>query len=116
MDKPGIHVKGKLVDDQTRCVHYHSEKDIIAIRMKCCGEYYPCITCHSETAGHAAAIWPRAEFDTKAILCGACFTELTINEYLQSNNACPECQTNFNPGCSKHYHLYFDMSGYLPKK
>jgi len=109
MNESGIQVKGKLVDEHTRCVHYHSEKDIIAIKMKCCGEYYPCITCHEETAGHLAVVWPRAEFNTKAILCGACHTELTIQQYLQSNHQCPSCGASFNPGCSNHYHLYFDM-------
>ncbi len=31
-----IIVKGKLVDDQTRCVHYRSTLDVIAIKFKCC--------------------------------------------------------------------------------
>lgn len=105
-----IEVKGNLVDDHTRCVHYHSEKDIIAIRMKCCNEYYPCIKCHDEAVDHKTTVWPKAEFDEKAILCGMCYSELTINEYLKSNNRCPNCKAAFNPGCSNHYHLYFDMA------
>jgi uncharacterized CHY-type Zn-finger protein len=104
-----IPVKGALLDEQTRCPHYHSPNDIIAIRMKCCEEYYACIDCHHELAMHPAEVWPAKEFDTKAVLCGACYQELTINEYLRSNHQCPYCEAAFNPGCRHHYHLYFEM-------
>ena len=103
-----IEVKGKAVDDETRCEHYHSPLDIIAIRFKCCGEYYPCYQCHEESTDHRAQVWNKEEWDTKAILCGVCKEELSINEYFRSNNACPHCGSAFNPGCSKHYHLYFE--------
>jgi uncharacterized CHY-type Zn-finger protein len=33
---------------------------------------------------------------------------LGIQEYMDSNNTCPHCKSSFNPGCSKHYHLYFE--------
>lgn len=102
-----IEVKGKLIDDQTRCEHYHSPLDIIAINFKCCGDYYPCYQCHKETVDHLATAWPKEEWDTKAILCGVCKNELTINEYMKSNNECPHCHSLFNPNCSRHYHLYF---------
>ena len=104
-----IEVKGSTVDEHTRCIHYHSPKDIIAIRMKCCNEYYPCIDCHTEAADHPAATWPVEEFDTNAVLCGACGHEMTIKAYLQSHHQCPFCKAPFNPGCSNHYHLYFAM-------
>ena len=102
-----IRVFGKVVDDNTRCGHYHSPLDIIAIKFKCCDRYYPCYQCHEETADHPAQIWSKDEWDTKAILCGACKSELTINEYVRSGNRCPNCKAAFNPNCSKHYHLYF---------
>ena len=102
-------IKGKLVDDETRCVHYHSPLDIIAIKFRCCDEYYPCFSCHDEEAGHKAEVWKRNEFEIKAILCGVCKTELTIAEYLSCNNQCPVCKSAFNPGCSNHYHLYFEV-------
>lgn len=101
-------VKGKPIDASTRCVHYHTPLDIIAIKFKCCNDYYPCYECHAEEAGHAPQLWRRDEFDTKAILCGACHHEMTIHEYLASNNRCPHCHSAFNPNCSKHYHLYFE--------
>ena len=105
--KEVIEVKGEVVDEHTRCVHYHSALDIIAIKFKCCGTYYPCYSCHEAAADHKAQVWPQPEWDTKAILCGMCGTELTINQYMHSNNTCPHCAAAFNPGCSKHYDLYF---------
>ncbi|MBX2963920.1 MAG: chromophore lyase [Cyclobacteriaceae bacterium] len=104
----GIAVYGKPVDNQTRCVHWHSPLDIIAIKFYCCDQYFPCYSCHEETADHAATVWPKKEFDKKAILCGVCGHELTVNEYMQCNNNCPKCNSPFNPGCKNHYHLYFE--------
>ncbi|SES40335.1 CHY zinc finger protein [Salipaludibacillus aurantiacus] len=101
-------VKGKVVDAETRCSHYHSERDRIAIKFKCCGTYYPCIHCHHETAGHSVERWPAEEFWQKAVLCGACGTELTIEQYMQSSTHCPACNKSFNPGCQTHHHLYFE--------
>jgi uncharacterized CHY-type Zn-finger protein len=88
----GINVFGKTVDDQTRCVHWHSELDIIAIKFKCCDKYYPCFSCHEEEADHEHQVWPKEEFDQKAILCGVCGNELTITDYMASNNTCPTCK------------------------
>jgi uncharacterized CHY-type Zn-finger protein len=102
-------VKGKLVDEFTRCQHYHSPLDVIAIKFKCCGEYYPCYECHREAVDHTSQVWNRDEFDTKAILCGVCKSELTIHENLRSDNHCPACNAAFNPNCNKHYHLYFEI-------
>ena len=97
------------MDPQTRCAHYHSELDIIAIRMRCCGEYYACKDCHEALAGHPIEVWPRVEWDAKAILCGACKAELTIHEYLNCGHRCPACGAAFNPGCGRHAHFYFEM-------
>ena len=60
--------------------------DIIAIKFKCCEKYYPCYQCHEETADHPAQIWNKDEWNIKAILCGVCKTELTINDYMRSGN------------------------------
>jgi uncharacterized CHY-type Zn-finger protein len=111
----GVNVFGKPVDNQTRCVHWHSELDIIAIKFKCCDKYYPCFSCHEEEAHHEPQVWPKAEFDQKAILCGVCGNELSIQDYMNSNNTCPTCKSGFNPGCSKHYHLYFQTEAGRPK-
>jgi uncharacterized CHY-type Zn-finger protein len=106
----GVRIFGKPIDTQTRCIHWHSSLDIIAIKFKCCDKYFPCYSCHEETSTHQAQVWPITEFDTKAILCGECGTELSINDYMGCNNTCPKCSSLFNPGCSKHYHLYFEVA------
>ena len=102
-----VMVLGETVDDQTRCIHYQGPLYVIAIRFHCCGEFYPCFRCHADATDHALSVWPRDEFDTDALLCGACRTTLTISEY-QATDACPACGTAFNPGCSLHYPLYFE--------
>ncbi|MGR0319802.1 CHY zinc finger protein [Agromyces sp. ZXT2-3] len=102
-------VLGAVVDDETRCVHYRTEVDIVAIRFACCGEYYPCHLCHEEAAGHPARQWPVAERGEHAILCGACGDELPIATYLEVD-ACPGCGAAFNPRCRLHAHLYFETA------
>ena len=103
-------VLGPVVDEMTRCVHYRTEVDIVAIRFACCGEYYPCHLCHEETADHAASQWPVAERDREAVLCGACGAVLTIAAYLAAD-ACPACASRFNERCRLHTHLYFQTEG-----
>jgi uncharacterized CHY-type Zn-finger protein len=102
-----MELKGKPVDTETRCVHYHSPLDIIAIRFKCCNACYSCFYCHEETAGHTPAVWSKQEFHVKAILCGVCKTEPTIAVYKTCNYEGPFCKASFNPECSNHDHLYF---------
>jgi uncharacterized CHY-type Zn-finger protein len=99
---------GKLLDDQTRCEHYHSPLDVIAIRFACCETYYSCYECHRELAGHEPQRWPRARFDEPAVLCGVCRTELTATVYFGCGYRCPSCAAAFNPGCGMHEHLYFE--------
>jgi uncharacterized CHY-type Zn-finger protein len=101
-------VRGIEVDGQTRCAHYHSPVDIIAIKMKCCGEYYACKDCHLALTDHKIVVWPRNEWEEKAILCGSCGSELTISDYLASGYRCPTCDAEFNPACRRHYHFYFE--------
>jgi uncharacterized CHY-type Zn-finger protein len=103
-----VEVKGINADSQTRCEHYKSEIDIIAIKFKCCGDWFPCFECHRETANHPPQVWSKNEFETKAILCGNCRHQLTINEYFACQSSCPNCSHRFNPKCSNHYHLYFE--------
>jgi uncharacterized CHY-type Zn-finger protein len=107
----GITVYGQELDENTRCKHYSSEKDVIAIRMRCCNRYYACNSCHNELETHEIIPWPKDEFDEKAILCGVCGNELSIREYLSANSACPNCGAAFNPNCSKHYPVYFCTDG-----
>ena len=104
-----IDVKGSVIDSQTRCSHYHSVLDVIAIKFRCCGQYYPCFLCHSESQNHTIERWQSHEFDTQAILCGVCQTTMTIQQYFDSNARCPNCEAAFNPKCSNHYYLYFEI-------
>lgn len=108
-DENKIVIKGKAVDDETRCVHYHSPQDIMSIKFKCCNEYYPCFYCHKEETEHEAEIWKKNEHTTKAILCGVCKNEMAIDQYLNCNHQCPFCSSQFNPNCAKHYQLYFEL-------
>ena len=39
---------GTGVNERTQCAHYHSERDIIGIKFKCCDAFYACIQCHEE--------------------------------------------------------------------
>lgn len=103
--RPGV--RGVDLDAETRCAHYRTALDIIAIKMKCCGVYYACKDCHDALACHAIEVWPPQEWSQPAVLCGACGNEMTIKEYLASNDRCPHCCAPFNPGCRNHYHLYF---------
>lgn len=103
----GIQVKG-AIDNETRCKHYHMDNDRIAIKFYCCGEYFPCYQCHEEHGCGKIEVWPKTKFEEKAILCGSCGKELTIQAYLDSGYHCPTCQGKFNPNCYFHYHLYFE--------
>ncbi len=103
-----IRVYGATVDDETRCVHYRTQVDIIAVKFACCGRYFPCHLCHAESVTHEAERWAVGERETKAVLCGVCKSELTISTYL-AVLSCPYCNSAFNEGCRLHTHLYFDV-------
>ena len=103
-------VLGVNVDGETRCAHWHSAVDVVAIRMFCCGEYYACKDCHAELAGHPAQVWPRERWQEMAVLCGGCGEEMSVEEYLASGAECPQCGAGFNPRCSLHYGDYFAWS------
>ena len=104
-------VSGMDLDLQTRCSHYNSRLDIIAIKMKCCGIYYACKGCHDALADHAIEVWPRSEWDQPAVLCGACGSVLSISQYMECSSQCPICDAQFNPGCRNHYLFYFEAIG-----
>ncbi|MET3684127.1 putative CHY-type Zn-finger protein [Alkalibacillus flavidus] len=97
------------IDEETRCKHYHSEVDRIAIKFKCCNTYFPCYECHQDHTNHSVERWGEDEHNQKAILCGACHREITIKTYLNNPTACPHCEARFNRHCQNHHHLYFDL-------
>src|SRR5258708_4633606 len=106
----GIPVRGIEIDTRTGCAHYRSELDIIAVKFNCCRTYYSCFYCHEREADHPAGIWPFAQFDEKAVLCGAGGAELPIRQYLNCQAACPACGAPFNPVCALHFRLYFEIT------
>ncbi len=101
-------VLGPVVDDETRCVHYRTPLDVVALEFACCEEFYPCHRCHAESVDHPAQVWPRESRDREAVLCGACGHRLSIAAYLGATR-CPHCDAAFNPGCAAHAHLYFEV-------
>lgn len=105
----GQHVLGIAVDTKTRCIHWNGPTDIIAIRMKCCGEWFSCYDCHAKITDHPAITWLHEERDTEVVLCGSCGTVLSIKDYLRCESTCPNCDASFNPGCAIHHHLYFEI-------
>ena len=107
MNVYGHEVRGVEVDEETRCTHYGTVRDVVAIRFACCETYYPCHRCHEEVTDHDRQRWPLERREEPAVLCGACGTELAVQEYL-GVDSCPACETAFNPACANHYHLYFE--------
>jgi len=101
-----MRIFGETVDDQTRCIHYHTDVDVIAIKFKCCLQYYPCHLCHEEDADHPAQTWPRNEWTEPAVLCGVCKGEMSIDGYL-ATTSCPTCAARLNERCAAHSHFYF---------
>ena len=102
-----VQIFGKPIDDQTRCVHYATAEDVVAIQFACCLRFYPCHLCHAETADHPAQQWPVGERSQPAILCGTCQETMSITTYL-GVTGCPSCGAAFNAGCRLHHHLYFE--------
>jgi uncharacterized CHY-type Zn-finger protein len=100
-------VSGVGIDDETRCDHYGSRTDVVALRFGCCGEYYACFRCHAAIADHPPEPWPTERRSEPAARCGVCGVDLTADEYM-SVDACPDCGAGFNPGCADHYHVYFE--------
>ena len=75
----GKTIGGQLIDDQTRCIHYGTATDVMAIKFSSCHRYRACHRCHEASAGHPAERWPASQHDRKALLCGMCSTELSIS-------------------------------------
>ncbi|MGT2636451.1 CHY zinc finger protein [Streptococcus ratti] len=99
-------IYGDLTDNETRCTDYHGPTDIVALKCFACQKYYPCFKCHNRHEQHLFAPYPQYLKKDKAVFCGACQKELTIEDY-KGQPACPCCGHPFNPNCSRHYDYYF---------
>ncbi|HXH62232.1 MAG TPA: CHY zinc finger protein [Fimbriimonadaceae bacterium] len=104
-----MEVFGVNTDPQTRCAHWGSHLDVVAIKFKCCNKFYACRECHDELEPHHALLWKREERFQHAVLCGVCQKTMSIADYLECEDFCPHCRTPFNPGCRSHRALYFDF-------
>jgi uncharacterized CHY-type Zn-finger protein len=102
-------VRGVGVNEQIQCAHYNSERDIVAVRFKCCDAFYACIHCHEELADHPPVVWSKSERGNNAIFCGSCRNMLSISQYLSCQSRCPLCGAAFNSGCADHHHFYFEL-------
>jgi len=95
----------------SRCQHWHSERDVLALLSPCCRKYYACASCHNELEDHPLAPWPAdTDVTTRALLCGVCMNTFSIAQYLGGGGErCPHpaCGAKFNPGCKNHWHIYF---------
>lgn len=103
----GLEVRGVDVDPHSRCAHYASDRDVLAIAFACCGTFYSCAECHAAVADHDAEVWPKASWDESALLCGACGSTFAVEAYLDDPLSCPACGAAFNPGCRDHHGRYF---------
>ena len=99
-------IYGDVIDQETRCIHYAGELDIIALKCFSCKKYYPCYHCHDAHEDHAFAAYPVRLEEDKVVFCGSCRSELTIAQYL-ADARCIFCRHPFNPGCKQHRKIYF---------
>lgn len=109
-DRFDVPLRGVAVDAETRCDHYETALDVIALRFGCCETYYPCFQCHSAVTDHEPAVWPRSRFDESAVLCGVCRETMTASAYFDCKERCPHCGAQFNPGCRRHRDRYFERA------
>ena len=84
----GHAVRSADVDEETRCAHNGTERDVVAIRFHCCDTYYPCHRCHvtSSTKTPSGGPWGTR---------GARGAELAIQAYI-GVSACPDRGIRFN--------------------
>jgi len=81
-----IQAQGLLVDDESRCVHYHSEKDIVSPQCYECKKHYACYQCHNAMEKHVFSPYPLALSEDQPILCGICKRTMTFQKYKNIKN------------------------------
>ncbi|MGX7775790.1 CHY zinc finger protein [Streptococcus pluranimalium] len=95
--------KGIDIDENSRCRHYHTEQDIVALKCADCQPYYACYKCHDVLEDHTFKATSSDE--PYPVICGACQSYLTFSAY--KRGSCPQCDAVFNPNCQLHDHIYF---------
>ena len=88
-----------MLSEKTRCEHWHSALDILALKAACCNRFYACHSCHSACEEHDWLPWPAdTSLDMMGLLCGACSKTFSLKQYLSGSSKCPHCDSPFNPG------------------
>jgi len=96
-------IYGKLVNDDSRCVYYHSPLDVIANKCGRCKKFYSCFKCHDELEDHKFE--PVESSEAETVMCGICGKTFSYKEYCGLIE-CPSCKSPFNPMCAVHRNFY----------
>ena len=88
-----MEIRGINIDKHGRCLHYRSERDVVANRCATCREYWACHACHRALADHPFG--RMAVDDPTSAMCGVCGHMMGY--------------PTFNPGCAAHAPLYFEV-------
>ena len=68
----------------SRCAHWHSELDVLALQAPCCGKFYACASCHDACEDHALEPWPAdTPVSQPALMCGVCRHRYSIETYIR---------------------------------
>eukprot|EP00939_MAST-03C_sp_MAST-3C-sp1_P005473 g5473.t1 len=93
---------------ETRCTHWHSALDRVAIQASCCLKFYACVQCHDACESHRWKPWKAStSLQHHALLCGACGNTFSFVSYFSSPDKCSTCSASFNPNCKRHWDVYF---------
>lgn len=96
-------IRGVEVDEQGRCAHWHTERDVVANLCEACGQFWACHECHDALADHPFGRVDPAASDT--VLCGVCGHLSSYVDY-SASHVCAGCGHAFNPRCALHRGLY----------
>ncbi|MDF8375009.1 hypothetical protein G9401_05360 [Weissella paramesenteroides] len=98
-----IVIHGIQLDSDGRCLHYHTNNDIVALKCAQCHQYFACYQCHDAIMSHE---FMPANPEDKSVMCGVCHHIMNYQDY--SQNSCPNCHHAFNPRCALHHEIYFE--------
>ena len=101
---PTLPIHGIDLDQNGRCMHYHTENDVVALSCAQCHRYFACYLCHDAIMTHKFA---PADPTDKSVMCGVCHQTMDYQDY--SQNECPNCHHAFNPKCVRHQDIYFEL-------
>ena len=78
---------------ESRCKHYHSKLDVLALESSCCNKFYSCVKCHDEMENHAMIPWDSdTSLNRHALLCGVCEKTFSIRTWDMYNYICLSSQ------------------------